>query len=61
MDRVRYVGAGSRMKRCSCFWRTFQPYGQIGAMRIDASEFHLLTDNATEEGAPAWVPSKTQE
>jgi TolB protein len=38
---------------------TFQPYGEIGVMRIDGSEFHLLTDNATEEGAPAWAPSKT--
>ncbi|HKR30298.1 MAG TPA: hypothetical protein VJT08_07465 [Terriglobales bacterium] len=38
---------------------TFQPYGEIGVMRIDGSEFHLLTDNATEEGAPAWVASKT--
>jgi TolB protein len=39
---------------------TFQPYGEIAVMRIDGSDFHLLTDNATEEGAPAWVASKTQ-
>jgi TolB protein len=37
---------------------TFQPYGEIGVMRIDGSEFHLLTDNATEEGAPSWIPSQ---
>jgi hypothetical protein len=35
--------------------RTFQPYGEIAVMRIDGSELDLLTDNATEEGAPSWV------
>ncbi len=39
---------------------TFQPYGEIAVMRIDGSEFHLLTDNATEEGAPSWVPSRAR-
>ena len=39
---------------------TFQPYGEIAVMRIDGSEFHVLTDNATEEGAPSWVPSKSR-
>jgi len=39
---------------------TFQPYGEVGVMRMDGSKFHLLTDNATEEGAPAWVPSRMQ-
>jgi len=35
---------------------TFQPYGEIAVMRADGSDFHLLTDNSTEEGAPVWVP-----
>jgi len=39
---------------------TFQPYGEIAVMRIDGSELHVLTDNATEEGAPSWVPSRTR-
>jgi TolB protein len=39
---------------------TFQPYGEIAVMRIDGSELHLLTDNATEEGAPSWVPSRAR-
>jgi len=39
---------------------TFQPYGEIAVMRMDGSEFHTLTDNATEEGAPSWVPAKTE-
>ena len=37
---------------------TFQPYGEIAVMRIDGSEFHVLTDNSSEEGAPSWVPSR---
>ncbi|GAC1658761.1 MAG: hypothetical protein NVS4B3_26390 [Gemmatimonadaceae bacterium] len=37
---------------------TFQPYGEIAVMRADGSDVHLLTDNSTEEGAPAWVPSR---
>jgi len=39
---------------------TFQPYGEIAVMRIDGSEFHVLTDNTSEEGAPSWVPSRTR-
>ena len=42
------------------FMGTFQPYGEIAVMRIDGSDFHLLTDNSSEEGAPSWVPSKTR-
>lgn len=37
---------------------TFQPYGEIAVMRPDGSDVHVLTDNSTEEGAPAWVPHK---
>jgi Tol biopolymer transport system component len=37
---------------------TFQPYGELAVMRIDGSELHMLTDNSTEEGAPAWVPGR---
>lgn len=37
---------------------TFQPYGEIAVMRADGSDFHLLTDNSTEEGAPVWVPQR---
>lgn len=29
---------------------TFQPYGEIAVMRVDGSNFRLLTDNSTEEG-----------
>jgi len=36
----------------------FQPYGEIAVMRADGSDVHLLTDNSTEEGAPAWVPRR---
>ncbi|HVX41508.1 MAG TPA: hypothetical protein VHB25_18260 [Gemmatimonadaceae bacterium] len=39
---------------------TFQPYGEIAVMRADGSDFHLLTDNSTEEGAPVWVPRRTR-
>ena len=39
---------------------TFQPYGEIAVMRADGSEFHLLTDNSTEEGAPVWVPQRSR-
>ena len=35
---------------------TFQPYGEIGVMRADGSDFRLLTDNSTEEGWPSWRP-----
>jgi Tol biopolymer transport system component len=35
---------------------TFQPYGEIAVMRDDGSDVRLLTDNSTEEGAPAWLP-----
>jgi Tol biopolymer transport system component len=38
---------------------TFQPYGEIAVMRADGSDFHLLTDNSTEEGAPVWVPQSS--
>ena len=40
---------------------TFQPYGEIAVMRADGSDFHLLTDNSTEEGAPGWVPQSSLE
>jgi TolB protein len=33
----------------------FQPYGEIGVMRANGSDFHLLTDDAIEEGVPTWV------
>jgi Tol biopolymer transport system component len=33
----------------------FQPYGEIAVMRVDGTDQRVLTDNATEEGAPAWV------
>jgi Tol biopolymer transport system component len=39
---------------------TFQPYGEIAVMRIDGSDVRILTDNSTEEGAPSWVPGRTQ-
>jgi Tol biopolymer transport system component len=39
---------------------TFQPYGEIAVMRADGSDFHLLTDNSTEEGAPVWVPNSVK-
>jgi Tol biopolymer transport system component len=35
---------------------TFQPNGEIAVMRADGSGLRLLTDNSTEEGAPAWIP-----
>lgn len=35
----------------------FQPYGEIAVMRADGSDFRILTDNSTEEGAPTWVRS----
>jgi TolB protein len=34
-----------------------QPYGEIAVMRPDGSDLLVLTDNATEEGAPTWVPT----
>ena len=37
---------------------TFQPYGEIAVMRPDGSDVHVLTDNSTEEGAPAWIASR---
>jgi Tol biopolymer transport system component len=36
---------------------TFQPYGEIAVMRADGADIRMLTDNATEEGAPSWIPS----
>lgn len=36
---------------------TFQPYGEIAVMHADGSDLRLLTDNATEEGAPSWRPT----
>jgi Tol biopolymer transport system component len=36
----------------------FQSYGEIGVMRIDGSDFRLLTDNSVEEGVPVWVPRR---
>lgn len=33
----------------------FQPYGEIAVMRVDGTDLHVLTDNATEEGAPNWL------
>ena len=36
----------------------FQPYGEIAVMRPDGSDLRVLTDNAAEEGAPAWVPRR---
>src|SRR3954451_18894124 len=40
---------------------TFQPYGEIAVMRADGSELRLLTDNSTEEGAPAWGPRRSRQ
>jgi Tol biopolymer transport system component len=37
---------------------TFQPYGEIAVMRADGSDVRLLTDNATEEGAPSWISDR---
>lgn len=37
----------------------FQSYGEIAVMRIDGSDMRLLTDNASEEGAPNWLPRVT--
>lgn len=36
----------------------FQPYGEIAVIRPDGSDLRVLTDNASEEGAPAWVPRR---
>jgi Tol biopolymer transport system component len=36
----------------------FQAYGEIAVMRVDGSDVRVLTDNAAEEGAPAWVPTR---
>jgi Tol biopolymer transport system component len=36
----------------------FQPYGEIAVIRPDGSDLRVLTDNATEEGAPAWMPKR---
>ncbi len=33
----------------------FQPYGEIAVIRVDGSGFEVLTNNATEEGAPSWI------
>lgn len=35
-----------------------QPYGEIAVMRPDGSDLRVLTDNASEEGAPTWVPTE---
>ena len=37
---------------------TFQPYGEIAVMRANGSDVRMLTDNSTEEGAPAWIPRR---
>jgi TolB protein len=36
----------------------FQPYGEIAVIRPDGSGLRVLTDNAAEEGAPAWIPRR---
>ncbi len=36
----------------------FQPYGEIAVIHPDGSDLRVLTDNATEEGAAAWVPRR---
>ena len=36
----------------------FQPYGEIAVIHPDGSDLRVLTDNAAEEGAPAWVPRR---
>ena len=46
---------GSKTKPCCCR-SILEPYGEIAVMRLDGSEVHVLTNNATEEGAPSWVP-----
>jgi Tol biopolymer transport system component len=35
-----------------------QPYGEICVMRPDGSDLRVLTDNAWEEGAASWIPSR---
>ena len=37
-----------------------QPYGEICVMRPDGSDVRVLTDNAWEEGAASWIPSRRQ-
>jgi Tol biopolymer transport system component len=36
----------------------FQPYGEIAVMRIDGSDFRILTDNSIEDGWPVWIPRR---
>ena len=36
----------------------FQPYGEIAVIHPDGSDLRVLTDNAAEEGAPAWIPRR---
>jgi Tol biopolymer transport system component len=38
----------------------FQSYGEIAVMRIDGSDFRLLTDNSVEEGVPIWLPRRNR-
>ena len=35
-----------------------QPYGEVCVMRKDGRDAHVLTDNAWEEGAVSWIPSR---
>ncbi len=37
-----------------------QPYGEICVMRPDGSDARVLTDNAWEEGAASWIPSRSK-
>ena len=45
---------GFKDEAVTSLWN-FQPYGEIAVVRVDGSDLHLLTNNATEEGAPSWV------
>ena len=47
-------GGGFKDESILALWN-FQPYGEIAVLRVDGSDLHNLTDNATEEGAPSWV------
>jgi len=37
----------------------FQPYGEIAVMRADGSDLRVLTDDSIEQGAPVWIPHRT--
>ena len=37
-----------------------QPYGEICVMRPDGSDVRVLTDNAWEEGAASWIPTRNK-